>query len=179
MSWGDIKHPHRRTPAVHCKDCGIELNDTNRHFKKANFTLPTNRCRECWNKYQCEYTKERRVENEEFRNKLSAHTRKSTLKAKYGITEEQYQEMHRIQGGVCAICKFPCSSGDKLSVDHCHKTGEIRGLLCKSCNIAIAAVDESEDVIYSMLDYLRQHNDKATVQIRQPRLVDNRKKEGE
>lgn len=61
------------------------------------------------------------------------------LKLKYGITAQEYAELHAKQNGLCAICKQPESriSGGtvcKLSVDHCHTTDKIRGLLCHSCN---------------------------------------------
>src|SRR4051812_36221868 len=55
---------------------------------------------------------------------------------RYGITPEKYAEMLFAQGGVCKICKCPPGSGKRtvLEVDHDHKTGEVRGLLCASCN---------------------------------------------
>lgn len=59
----------------------------------------------------------------------------------YGITSEQYWALYGAQGGLCAICqrargKGPDGTGrgKMLSVDHDHKTGEVRGLLCGPCN---------------------------------------------
>lgn len=60
-------------------------------------------------------------------------SRKHWLRKAYGLTPEQYDDMLRAQGGVCAICKKP-PKGNRLHVDHCHETGRIRGLLCVSCN---------------------------------------------
>ncbi len=57
------------------------------------------------------------------------------LLKKYGITEEQYDELHRKQRGCCAVCGRPSAKWKaRLSVDHDHKTGDIRGLLCAYCN---------------------------------------------
>lgn len=52
----------------------------------------------------------------------------------YGITHGEYLKMLFIQNEVCRICKEECPSGRNLAVDHDHKTGEIRGLLCGRCN---------------------------------------------
>ena len=52
----------------------------------------------------------------------------------YGITSEQYQAILDYQGGTCAICKRAKGIRRKLSVDHCHETGEVRMLACQPCN---------------------------------------------
>lgn len=53
----------------------------------------------------------------------------------YGITAEQYQEIYQYQGECCWICRRAKGTGRKrLSVDHDHKTGYVRGLLCGPCN---------------------------------------------
>jgi len=57
----------------------------------------------------------------------------ATLRKKYGITQEQWQEAFKRQGGKCAICH--CAQRyQSLAVDHDHKTGKVRGLLCVQCN---------------------------------------------
>lgn len=52
----------------------------------------------------------------------------------YGITEAQYLALLKYQGGACFICNAPPKPGKNLQVDHDHKTGLVRGLLCWSCN---------------------------------------------
>lgn len=57
------------------------------------------------------------------------------LIAVYGITAAMYWAIYKFQGGVCYICRRAKGSArKKLSVDHCHKTGYVRGLLCGPCN---------------------------------------------
>ncbi len=57
------------------------------------------------------------------------------LRRRYGIDLKQYKVMHKKQKGQCAICKRHQKQFKKrLSVDHNHKTGRIRGLLCHYCN---------------------------------------------
>lgn len=52
----------------------------------------------------------------------------------YGITAEQYWSLFRYQGGKCFICQRATGKRRRLSVDHDHKTGKVRGLLCNPCN---------------------------------------------
>lgn len=67
--------------------------------------------------------------------------RRSWLK-RYGLTLEGYDRMLEEQGSTCAICPTDTDkNGGNLSVDHCHKTGKVRGLLCKTCNRDIGRIE--------------------------------------
>jgi hypothetical protein len=79
----------------------------------------------------------------------------SHLRKDYGITIEQYDAMLAAQGGVCAICKKPRANGHRLHVDHNHTTGEVRGLLCVTCNSAIGTLKEDPTLFAAALAYLR------------------------
>jgi len=70
----------------------------------------------------------------------------------YGITPEMEAALFIKQGGVCAICKSP----PPLTVDHCHKTGRIRGLLCGSCNRGIGLLKDNIDILLQAARYLKQ-----------------------
>lgn len=87
------------------------------------------------------------------------------LKRKYGITFEQYQKMFDKQNGECRICKGTTPNRNwkdgrtqymKLFVDHDHKTGRVRGLLCNTCNQGIAALKENVDILKSAIEYLTE-----------------------
>lgn len=87
----------------------------------------------------------------------------SHLKRKYGITFEDYEAMYEKQKGCCSICggttpnrnwKIRKTQYMKLFVDHDHKTGKVRGLLCNTCNVGIAALKESVDILQSAIRYL-------------------------
>jgi hypothetical protein len=58
---------------------------------------------------------------------------------KHGLTVEQVQAMRKAQGDCCAICKAPFSKVPHI--DHCHTTGQIRGLLCAWCNNGLGHLD--------------------------------------
>lgn len=85
----------------------------------------------------------------------SEYQRNVTLKRKYGITVEQYEEILQYQKGVCAICGKPPKEGHaRLSVDHCHKTGLLRGLLCWLCNRLLGSFRDDKDRLKSAIEYL-------------------------
>lgn len=78
------------------------------------------------------------------------------LKYRFGITLEQYTSMLEKQNNCCDICKRHKSKFKRsLAVDHCHKTGKIRGLLCSKCNGNIGKVYESIELLQNMIDYLK------------------------
>jgi hypothetical protein len=91
----------------------------------------------------------------------ASKTRERQLVSLYGISEQEYQSMLERQGGVCAICRKPetathAKSGvvKRLNVDHCHETGQIRGLLCQSCNRAIGLLNHDKDLFHQAIAYL-------------------------
>jgi hypothetical protein len=67
----------------------------------------------------------------------------------YGITKEVYDKFIKDQAGKCSIC----NNSRKLSIDHDHKTGKIRGLLCKHCNSSISLF-ENKKLFKKALEYL-------------------------
>lgn len=86
--------------------------------------------------------------------KHKIYHRYAVLKNKYGITQEHYEKLVSEQKGLCKICNQPEASGRWLSVDHCHNSMEIRGLLCHRCNTAIGMFNENVDALASAIKYL-------------------------
>ena len=85
---------------------------------------------------------------------LGTRARRSILmKHWYGITLEEYDELSAYQNYVCAICLEVCNTGQPLSVDHCHDTNEVRGLLCRRCNVAIGKL-KSVELLDRAIEYL-------------------------
>lgn len=78
------------------------------------------------------------------------------LRSKYQLSLVEYRSLEQKQGGVCAICGCsPCSTKEKrLSVDHCHATGRVRGLLCKTCNWILGQFKESPERFRAAATYL-------------------------
>lgn len=83
------------------------------------------------------------------------------LKKRFGITLNDYNKMLEEQNGVCAVCKEKETvrlngKVKRLCVDHDHKTGKVRGLLCMSCNIALGKLKDNSTIIESLLTYIKR-----------------------
>ena len=80
----------------------------------------------------------------------------SALLSKYSISLEEYQKQLHKQNFKCAICKTDDARGvsNSFVVDHCHKTGKIRGLLCNHCNTGLGKLGDSIESIKRVLEYL-------------------------
>ena len=77
------------------------------------------------------------------------------LRKKYGITEDDYQKMEATHDGGCWICgRKPKLGGRRLHVDHCHKTGRVRGLLCWHCNAGLRKYTDNPAKLRRAADYL-------------------------
>lgn len=75
----------------------------------------------------------------------------------YGLTPERVAEILLEQGGACAGCgRLPQGRRKHLSIDHCHDTGVVRGLLCDDCNKALGFVHDSVEVLLALVAYLER-----------------------
>ena len=78
--------------------------------------------------------------------------RKDRLR-KYGMTLAQYDHMYTVQNGQCAICDRAMPSG-KATVDHCHGTGIVRGLLCIQCNTIVGMAHDDVRILRHAINHL-------------------------
>ena len=82
-------------------------------------------------------------------------------KSTFGITLDQYEEYQKNQKNTCAICgKEETATNQygikKLAVDHNHLTGEVRGLLCAKCNMALGLLNEDITIMSKMITYISE-----------------------
>lgn len=108
------------------------------YIKKNGEASPSSICRDCQN--------ELRVER------------------KFGVNYNEYKKILKAQGGCCANpgCRsnVPGAPGrTRFYIDHCHKTGKIRGLLCHSCNLALGHIQDKVEKLEGLINYL---NDQTT-----------------
>lgn len=113
-----------------CKDCG----STTRALK-----APGPRCATC-------------LRDLKKAQKRAAHGR--WILKTYGLTLEQYEALYEAQGGVCWICQRATGKVRRLAVDHDHKTGYVRGLLCKPCNSVLAHFRDDDITAARAVSYL-------------------------
>ena len=138
-----------------CSFCGIEKN-LHEHFYKQPKSRAhraegyLTQCKICL----CE--KNRKSQSKP-RNKQKVWENK--LQYRYGITKQDYENLFTKQKGCCAICNTDNPSSKRknhkyFSVDHCHQTGKIRGLLCANCNNAIGLLGDCPLTIIKASLYL-------------------------
>jgi len=91
--------------------------------------------------------------------------RSGHLQRTYGLSIEEYNKLYEAQGGVCSICGHPETSTNKktgqlynLSVDHNHKTGAVRGLLCYSCNVSLGHFKDDISKLLAAIEYLKKYS---------------------
>ena len=89
---------------------------------------------------------------------------------KFGLTPEEYEKMLEAQGNKCAICggeetATRLEKTKSLAVDHDHKTGKIRGLLCCECNQGLGKFKDSRDMLLSAAKYLDGHSNGSVVEV--------------
>ena len=130
-----------------CMTCGVKKNILEFYMRDKKTGRRHSACKEC----DKARVKARHQANPE-------RTRNNDLKRNYGITLQEHQEMYKNQNGVCAICK---GEGDgkwkKLCVDHDHKTGKVRQLLCRNCNMVLGQVGDNANLLEEMIKYLQKH----------------------
>ena len=86
---------------------------------------------------------------------------KSKLKFLYGLSAREYNQRFKTQKGCCAICERHQSEFNRaLGVDHNHEAGQIRGLLCTTCNAALGFFQESPAILIKAIQYLKKHNNR-------------------
>ena len=90
-----------------------------------------------------------------FRKRTAEDIKRHNLKYQHGITIEDYDRMYEAQEGKCGICKKLMT---EPHVDHCHKSGKIRELLCGNCNLGIGNLQDDIEILLNAIEYVRKHN---------------------
>ena len=158
-----------------CKECHRVLSWSDFYILKGKKSDggTISRCKECVcrqarsapshikaKRYAC--TKRWRLRNPESFERTNKASRMIRF---YGIGEEEFLARHKAQDGVCEICRKQCSLGPEhgmnghctLVVDHCHASGQVRGLLCKTCNAGIGYLKDDPQLVRIAADYLERH----------------------
>lgn len=130
-------------PKEYCKDCWQVEEDLDiAHSTRPRPTPhPGPRCATHW-----------RIERT--RRKAAAH--EAAVIRTYGLKEGEYQKLYDAQLGTCAICLRATGKTRKLSVDHDHESGQVRGLLCRPCNDMLGHARDSDMFFYRAANYLQR-----------------------
>lgn len=159
-----------------CKKCG-QLRRTEGRRRVANEKIASGKkeCRRCGkikprsdfastkDKYDGKVSHCKKCVSKKFKKGWSeGKGRNAVYMKKFGISLDDYDSMLSFQGGSCAICKTkdPVGHGRKnkrFSVDHDHKTGKVRGLLCHHCNVGIGSMMDDVKILKSAIRYLEEN----------------------
>lgn len=130
-----------------CKKCG-ETKPMSAFYRNKNHSDGREyRCKPCRMEEIRKHTAQR----------SSDYNRRMNLKAFFGLTPEQYDEIIESQGGLCAICQGPLC---RPNLDHCDTTGRIRAVLCQTCNHKLGRVEwvlRRGDFVRRALAYIEGH----------------------
>lgn len=147
-----------------CNKCGVVkvLGEFRKHHRNA--------CRICLQKQEKQYYEKNKGELLKkyavWRKKNSdrIHIRDIHRKNKYiHIDADTYQQILAEQNGRCAICNS--RSNMRLAVDHCHETGKIRGLLCRTCNGGLGLFGDSQERLNGAARYLAEFYRNSTTTV--------------
>lgn len=156
-----------------CKTCGKMKLETE-YYRRKNGALRLD-CKPCYSRYQAVQHERHKVKRAEYDRKrgsgwvrhpdvdgkyLQSDDEKfvSYLRRTYGLHIEEYTAIAEAQNNVCAICEQPDEARPKLSVDHDHATGKVRGLLCTGCNVSLGRLDDDSARLRKAADYLDDHS---------------------
>ncbi len=139
-----------------CSKCKVEkdIDCFRNRYGKNNKITKRPECNEC-----------HFIKQKQYRQENPEKFRYAKLKLDYGITKEEYDVIFKEQNGCCAICNLPETRKHakgkllSLSVDHDHKTGKTRGLLCSKCNTSFGLLNEDAQTIEKMLEYKIKHTE--------------------
>jgi len=156
-----------------CSKCDIRKDLGNFYKNKTKPLGVCSECKLCTNQMNKDYIGRNRQKYLEYhksyrRNHQSQH-RNQSLKQTYRINAEDWEDLFEIQKGCCAICGTHQSGlRRRLDVDHNHKTGKIRALLCSRCNVLIGQAKEDINSLELMINYLKEYNERK---IKEPKTT--------
>jgi hypothetical protein len=144
------------TPTKVCPRCKEEF--PRKYFGKRYGSLRAHSasyCPPCTLEVNADRARKHWAAHPELAPQRAAANRVITLRRHYGITVDEYEWLLSAQGGVCKICRKPETGRRKsLSVDHCHASDRIRGLLCDRCNRGIGLLRDDLIVLTAAVAYL-------------------------
>lgn len=145
-----------------CQKCK-ELKGLNEFFvRNKKRALKSPYCKPCFSKINIEYKKKnpdsvKVTRKKEYKKNVKRYI-DANYKKKYGISLIDFEEMKKKQNNLCEICKNTNPSKRRFHIDHCHKTGKIRDLLCHNCNRLLGGAQDNVEILWKAIDYLKKHN---------------------
>ena len=149
-------HSRKRVKDARCVECERRCRPKAMEAQRAKAGLPCEKCgfSERYVSGRCIPCARETYRRHELQPGRAQAKRKRHLKKRYGITPEQFNLLLETQGGCCAVCGGDDPKARDWHIDHCHKTGATRGLLCSTCNTGIGGLQDSADLLRRAIEYL-------------------------
>jgi len=123
---------------MYCVSCSSPLNDHEMQQLNVRRGVPKYYCTPCSSEYR----------------------KWSNIRRRYKITKEEYEQIVENQKNKCVLCEEDMAD-KKAVVDHCHTSGEVRGILCNNCNALIGFSKEEVTILRNAISYLKKWKVKA------------------
>jgi hypothetical protein len=134
-----------------CTKCK-EFKSINEYYFDNSTSKPKPTCKIC-------DRKRRQLPEVKYRDSIVRNA--TRIKRVYNIDTDYYNSLLIAQNYKCAICKKKeINAKGRLSIDHCHDTGKIRGLLCRSCNLGIGNLKDNISLLAEAIKYLEKYKEK-------------------
>lgn len=144
----------RSSKQKYCPDCDSEKPVADFHRNKSRPDGLASSCKPCCITRTARWRKEN---PEQYKACYYKNSRKYKLKNKYGLAIEDYDNLLQLQSDACRICKkLSTESKRDLAVDHCNRTGRVRGLLCGNCNLGIGLFRDNPEFLQAAIEYLTE-----------------------
>lgn len=138
-------------PSKKCCSCKVIKSLTDYYKNKSRKDNSDTICKDCRN----EVTKITTLNKPD---EMKARALKSRLKNDFGLTPEAFNKMLQAQNNKCASCgKTTEENGKRLCVDHDHKSGKVRGLLCDNCNVALGHLKDNLYNAKCLVNYIEDY----------------------
>lgn len=149
-----------------CRVCGIEKSNDEFYAGQGRT------CKECtkaksevWRRSNPDRYRATRRAWEKDNQELAIKRRINRLRKRYKISRQQVEELLEKQSFMCLICgvkfhspfdKNPTEETTKPVVDHDHRDGHVRGILCSACNVALGLLNDDTEIIRAAYNYLKR-----------------------
>ena len=158
-----------------CKKCKQEKSLLDYYKNKLTKDRHLPICKKCANIESTLYRKnnleaDRKIANKSYykhneARKIGARTyyRKNLEKVKayklkkYGLTIDEFELILIKQNNECCVCNIPFKKTSDAKIDHCHKSGKTRGIICNHCNIALGHTKDNIEILYKLIEYLKEN----------------------
>lgn len=154
--WREIQKRYREADPEAAAARGKAWREANKEKARAYYQANKQKNLEASKRRYAENSEVIKARNREYgaRPEVKLRMRERKLAKQYGLTLSDYDTLADQQGRVCASCGGD-PNGLGLVVDHDHSTGQVRGLLCSKCNSALGLLDDNEEKVAALLQYIR------------------------